>query len=266
MCLYPSPSNVRCGTIHLSPRNQKSILQKLRRTKTLTLTSEIIHQRLRSTQRSAGGRWSPHYLNWTYGRMDDTTLRDVPIWRSKRYISWIARPQKSTSLESPQSCWTKKRTKKKGCCDEECRSKDKRECRCGLCNSCCRTRRTESNAGPKARRVNTHTWEAPMCGSWKILFMSLLWCWLWIHAGQDSTEMHHEHHVRQLPVLLDINSEWWILTAHLNRSAWFPLTFPLKWFEYLRMFANDDTCLQWGRDSAYRPKPLCVCRRNAWKQ
>ena len=91
-------------------------------------------------------------------------------------------------------------------------------------------------------------------------------CWLYINAGQDSTEMHHEHHVRQLPGLLDINSEWWILTAHLNRSAWFPLTFPLKWFEYLRMFANDDTCLQWGRDSAYRPKPLCVCRRNAWKQ
>ena len=30
----------------------------------------------------------------------------------------------------------------------------------------------------------------------------------YIHAGQDSTEMHHEHHVRQLPGLLDIHSEW----------------------------------------------------------
>ena len=120
-------------------------------------------------------------------------------------------------------------------------SEDRRECRCRVHNSCCSTRRTESNAGPKARRVNTHTWEAPRCGNWKILFMSLLWCWLWIHAGQDSTEMHHEHHVRQLPVLLDINSEWWILTAHLNRSAWFPLTFPLKWFEFcecLRMMIH----------------------------
>ena len=65
--------------------------------------------------------------------------------------------------------------------------------------------------------------------------------WLWLNAGQDNTEMHPEHHVRQLPGLLDINSEWWILTAHLNRSAWFPLTFPLKWFEFcecLRMMIH----------------------------
>ena len=66
-------------------------------------------------------------------------------------------------------------------------------------------------------------------------------CWLYINAGKDSTEMHHEHHVRQLPGLLDIHSEWWILTAHLNRSAWVPLTFPLKWFEFcecLRMMIH----------------------------
>ena len=148
-------------------------------------------------------------------------------------------------------------------------SEDKREYRCRVHNSCCRTRRTESNAGNKARRVNTHTWEAPRCGSWKILFMSLLWCWLRINAGQDSTEMHHEHHVRQFPGLLDINSEWWILTAHLNRiesKCMVPIDLSIEMIWILRMFANDDTCLQWGRDNAYRPKPLCVCRRNAWKQ
>ena len=84
MCLYPSPSNVRCGMIHLSPRNQKSVLQKLRRTKTLTLTSENIHRRLRSTQRSAGGRWSPHY----FGRMD--------VWMILRFGTCLSEEAKDT--------------------------------------------------------------------------------------------------------------------------------------------------------------------------
>ena len=102
MCLYPSPSNVRCGTIHLSPRNQKSVLQKLRRTKTLTLTSENIHRRLRSTQRSAGGRWSPHYFGcmdvWTYGwyyasgraYVKKQKIHKLNSETSEKYIAWVA--------------------------------------------------------------------------------------------------------------------------------------------------------------------------------
>jgi hypothetical protein len=84
MCLYPSPSNVRCGMVHLSPRNQKSVLEKLRRTKTLALPSEIIHQRLRSTQRSAGGRWSLHY----FGRMD--------VWMILRFGTCLSEEAKDT--------------------------------------------------------------------------------------------------------------------------------------------------------------------------
>ena len=87
---------------------------------------------------------------------------------SEKYIAWVA----AIMLDE------KKNNKKRVTAMENKHSEDKRECRCRVRNSCCHTRRTESNAGPKARRVNTHTWEASRCGSWKILFMSLLWCWL----------------------------------------------------------------------------------------
>ena len=51
-----------------------------------------------------------------------------------------------------------KEARKKGVAAmKKCRSKDKREDRCRVRNSCCRSRTMESNAGPKACEANQHT-------------------------------------------------------------------------------------------------------------
>jgi len=51
----------------------------------------------------------------------------------------------------------KEARKKRVAAMKKCRSKDKREDRCRVRNSCCRSRTMGSNAGPKACEANQHT-------------------------------------------------------------------------------------------------------------
>ena len=113
---------------------------------------------------------------WTYGwyyasgraYLKMQKIHKLNSETSEKYIAWVA----AIMLDE------KNNNNKRATATENKHSEDKREDRCGLCNSCRCSRRMESNAGPKACQANEHTWEAPRSRSRKILFVSLSRCWL----------------------------------------------------------------------------------------